>query len=120
MGLGRSEFTLGPDFNCHLSGGLGPGAPSGRTLREVSSALSAQDHRRVQPGGGQTIPGRAVTGAGRPVLRAVAQRLALALPGAEEISEPCVALLRGFKGVGTLAATPTGGVPAAFWGGGGS
>ena len=118
MGLGRSEFTLGPDFNCHLSGGLGPGAPSGRTLREVGSALSAQDQRRVQPVGGHTIPGRAVTGAGRPVLRGFAQRLALALPGAGEISEPCMVLLRGFEGVGTLAATPTGHGPAAFWGGG--
>lgn len=85
---------------------------------ENGSALSAQDQRRVQPGGGQTIPGRAVTGAGRPAHRGVAQRLALALPGAGEISEPCVVLLRGFEGVGTLAATPTGGGPAAFWGGG--
>ena len=47
---------------------------------EDGSALSAQDQRRVQPGGGQTIPGRAVTGAGRPAHRGVAQRLALALP----------------------------------------
>lgn len=87
---------------------------------EDGSALSAQDQRRVQPGGGQTIPGRAVTGAGRPAHRGVAQRLALALPGAGQISEPCVALLRGSEGVGTLAATPAGGGPAAVWGGGGS
>lgn len=120
VGLGRSEFTLGPVFNCYLLGCLGPGPRAAGPLTKDGGALSAQGQGRGQPGGEQTTPGRAVTGPGRPAHREVAQRLALAPPGPGETSEPCMALLLGFEGVGTLGATPTGGGPAAFCSGGGS
>lgn len=51
VGLGRSEFTLGPVFSCHLLGCLRPGPRAAGPLTEDGSALSAQDQRRGQPGG---------------------------------------------------------------------